>query len=53
MALCSKCGENFLAGTGALSRRDNKTEICSNCGYREAIEDIEKTFGIKKGAKTN
>lgn len=25
--------------SGALSRRDNKTEICSDCGAREAIED--------------
>ena len=24
---------------GAISRRDNKTEICSDCGSREAIED--------------
>lgn len=24
---------------GALSRLDNKTEICSSCGEEEAIED--------------
>jgi len=24
---------------GALSRRDNVTEICSDCGQREAFED--------------
>ena len=24
---------------GALSRRDNKTEICSACGTEEALED--------------
>jgi hypothetical protein len=24
---------------GALSRADNKTEICSDCGTAEAIED--------------
>lgn len=24
---------------GALSRRDNETEICSDCGTREAMED--------------
>ena len=24
----------------ALSRRDNKTEICSDCGIREALADI-------------
>ena len=25
----------------ALSRRDNKTMICSDCGMREALEDLE------------
>jgi hypothetical protein len=25
---------------GAVSRRDNKTEICSECGTREAMEDF-------------
>ena len=25
---------------GALSRTDNKTEICSDCGNMEAIEDF-------------
>jgi hypothetical protein len=24
---------------GALSRRDNKTEICSPCGGKEAMDD--------------
>jgi len=28
---------------GALSRRDNKTEICSDCGVREAIEDYNRS----------
>jgi hypothetical protein len=27
------------AYSGAISRRDNKTEICSPCGNREAMED--------------
>ena len=27
---------------GAISRKDNKTEICSNCGVREALEDFYK-----------
>lgn len=26
--------------SGAISRRDNKTEVCSACGSREAIEDF-------------
>jgi hypothetical protein len=25
---------------GALSRIDNKTEVCSACGIREALEDF-------------
>jgi len=28
--------------SGALSRRDNKTEICSSCGVMEAIEDYNR-----------
>lgn len=28
---------------GALSRRDNKTEICSNCGVMEAIQDYNRS----------
>jgi hypothetical protein len=27
---------------GALSRRDNKTEICSDCGVMEAVEDYNR-----------
>lgn len=23
-------------------------KICSDCGYKEAIEDIEKTFAIRR-----
>ena len=26
----------------ALSRKDNKTDICSDCGVREALEDWSK-----------
>mgnify|MGYP002513289907 CR=1 FL=1 len=36
--ICPKCGKTF-EGVGALSRRDNKTEICSECGRKEAIND--------------
>lgn len=28
---CPVCGE-FYQGVGALSRKDNGTEICSKCG---------------------
>lgn len=50
MEKCPKCG-GPLGKRPALSRRDNKTDICSECGYREAIEDLEKTFAIKGRSK--
>ena len=35
---CPSCG--MISTTyPALSRRDNKTNICSDCGTREALED--------------
>jgi ribosomal protein S27AE len=42
---CPRCGglipnnENPGAFPGAISRLDNKTEICSDCGTTEAILD--------------
>lgn len=39
--VCANCGK-AIAGYPALSRKDNKTEICSNCGTLEALEDFEK-----------
>ncbi|WCK57581.1 hypothetical protein PP175_26310 (plasmid) [Aneurinibacillus sp. Ricciae_BoGa-3] len=36
---CPLCGGTF-EGLGAISRRDNETEICSVCGTREAMEDM-------------
>lgn len=38
---CHKC-KKVYKGYGALSRRDNKTEICSECGVVEALEDFCK-----------
>jgi len=44
--ICPKC-EGFIpnnempgAYPGALSREDNKTEICSKCGMKEALADF-------------
>jgi len=43
---CPRCGhyvpndDNPGAYPGALSRTDNKTEICSPCGQAESIEDF-------------
>jgi hypothetical protein len=35
---CPTCNEP-MGKHPALSRRDNKTEICSECGMMEALED--------------
>lgn len=39
MAVCPLCG-NIYEGRPALSRRDNQTQICPDCGTREALESI-------------
>lgn len=36
--ICPLCGKTYTEYP-ALSRRDNKTEICPACGTREALED--------------
>lgn len=46
MINCPNCGEP-LEGFPALSRRDNKTEICSDCGTLEAMEDFLNIGSIK------
>ena len=33
---CPKCGQAYY-GYPALSRQDNRTEICPDCGIREAL----------------
>ena len=38
-AICPKCGQSYT-GHPALSRRDNVTPICPDCGIREALESI-------------
>lgn len=42
---CPLCGRKYI-GYPAISRRDNKTEICSSCGASEAISDY---FAFKEG----
>ena len=34
--VCPNCGEDY-DGHPAISRKDNKTKICSNCGISEAF----------------
>jgi len=36
---CLRC-DKFYIGYPALSRRDNKTDICSDCGTEEAMVDF-------------
>ncbi len=46
---CPACGENKMHPEevrNSLSRRDNKTMICNDCGMREALEDIKKSLNI-------
>lgn len=48
---CPRCKENFT-GTGALSRIDNKTEICSQCGTDEAMADFfQNALVVKEDAE--
>lgn len=39
---CPRCHEDFT-GFPALSRTDNKTSICSDCGMQEGLNDF---YGI-------
>lgn len=36
---CPKCGKSYT-GASALSRADNQTPICPDCGTREALDSI-------------
>lgn len=49
--VCPNCGSDIV-GYPALSRRDNKTEICSECGQLEALEDFHNFMNKKKSSKT-
>ena len=40
---CPRCKKKF-SGYPALSRVDNETEICSDCGVEEAIEQFIQFF---------
>ena len=39
LAICPKCGKEYHVRP-ALSRVDNETYICPDCGTREALESI-------------
>ena len=38
-AICPRCGKEYT-GRPALSRADNQTLICPDCGTRESLESI-------------
>ena len=42
IVLCPRCNARILdlGHAGSLSRKDNRTEICSICGQEEAIIDL-------------
>ena len=51
--ICPIC-EKSIIGYSAISRKDNKTEICSNCSSIEGLESFIKYKGeIENGTKSN
>lgn len=52
MEKCPKCQINVLHEEkvrNALSRKDNKTYICNDCGLAEAMADyVRSSMGFKK-----
>jgi len=39
VSVCPRCGQTYY-GRPALSRKDNRTLLCPDCGTREALESI-------------
>lgn len=39
---CPKCGQEYSAHP-SISRRDNQTRICPECGLREAMDDAGRS----------
>ena len=53
--ICPRCCDNWIPNNaqpgeypGAISRTDNKTEICSECGTAEALQDFLEGGCTKK-----
>ena len=46
MAKCPICGKEYK-DPPAISRKDNKTAICPDCGTLEALESIGATQEMK------
>ena len=47
MRICPFCGRKYN-NYPAISRRDNKTEICPDCGVHEALEVWKKIAAKNK-----
>lgn len=43
---CPKCHRHYR-GHPAISRSDNKTKICPECGYKEAMDDFKGYLKVK------
>ena len=41
MKICPICGKKYNEPS-ALSRKDNETQICPDCGTKEALDDFDK-----------
>lgn len=39
--ICPRC-KNYIQGYSAISRVDNRTEICNKCGTLEALEIFKR-----------
>lgn len=55
--ICPKCGKQY-SGYPALSRTDNKTKICADCGTREAVDayykfmkKVDEIFDMERAGK--
>ena len=46
--ICPICGDEY-DGHPAISRKDNKTEICPYCGTVEALNDFYNALKNNKG----
>ena len=44
--ICPICGREYT-DYPALSRRDNTTEICPDCGLNEAFEDFVNSLHVQ------
>ena len=45
--ICPVCKKEYT-GYPAISRKDNKTEICPNCGVKEALEEIKDYLLVQR-----